>query len=155
MTTSATEPRPLAMLDIDGVLVLENPVVPVETHTVSAYRRWAREVRIPVGAAESVRELARRFDIVWTTAWSHNAHIALAPALGLPEEPWPFLAVQFNKLPAIRAYAGGRPWVWIDDSIHDLGEIPAPADGLLVPVDGSRGITEIDPAELLEKLSRL
>jgi hypothetical protein len=76
-----------------------------------------------VGADVALRRLAERFDIVWASAWSHNAHPALRQVLDLPESPWPFLPVQFHKLDSIRAFAAGRPWAWIDDSIHDLGRL--------------------------------
>jgi hypothetical protein len=143
--------RPLAVIDVDGVLVLENPGVQVAEHVVGVYGKWARTVRIPVGAAEILHELSGYFDVVWASAWSHNAHAALRTVLDLPETPWPFLPVQFHKLSAIREYAAGRPWVWIDDSIHDLGEVPELSDGILVPVDSSRGIVDIDPAILKQR----
>ncbi|MGW0084719.1 hypothetical protein [Streptomyces sp. NPDC003393] len=147
--------RPLAVVDVDGVLALDHPSVPVTETVVHAYgNRWARRVSVPVGADVRLRELAGRFDIVWAGAWSHNAHPALRPILGLPERPWPFLPVQFHKLRAIRAFAAGRPWVWIDDSIHDLGPVDDPPDGVLVPVDGSLGIVAVDPEALRVELDR-
>jgi hypothetical protein len=147
--------RPVAALEVDGVLVLEDPVVPVTEVTVHAYgNRWARRVRVPTAAPGIVARLAERFDIVWASAWSHNAHPALREVLGLPEQPWPFLPVQFRKLPAIRAYAAGRAWVLIDDSIHDFGLVEDQPDGLLVPVDPGRGITAIDPDTLRAELDR-
>jgi hypothetical protein len=150
-----TAERPLAVIEVDGVLVLDDPVVPF-THTVvhAAGNKWARPVNIPVGADRVVAGLATRFDIVWASAWSHNAHFALREILRLPESPWPFLPVQFNKLPAIRAHANGRPWVWIDDSVHDLGPVDEPGDGLLVRVDPQQGITAVDPVRLYDQLTR-
>ncbi|MEV4603864.1 hypothetical protein AB0K15_41620 [Amycolatopsis sp. NPDC049253] len=65
--------------------------------------RWARPISVPVGAAEVLRQLSSEFDVVWASAWSHNAHPAWQELLGLPAEPWPFLAVQFRKLDAVRA----------------------------------------------------
>jgi len=150
-----TDARPIAVLEVDGVLVLEDPVVPVTRVTVHAYgNKWARPVQVPTAAPVLVARLAERFDIVWGSAWSHNAHPALREVLGLPEQPWPFLPVQFRKIPAIRAYAGGRPWVLIDDSIHDFGPVAVQPDGLLVPVDPGRGITAIDPDALRAELDR-
>lgn len=149
MTDPAT--RPLAVLDVDGVLALDDPVVPVTETLVHTYgNRWARRVNIPVGADRALRRLAALFDIVWAGSWSHNAHPALREVLGLPEQPWPFLPVQFRKLGAIRAYAAGRPWIWIDDSIHDLGRIEDPPDGILVPVDAREGIMSVDPEALYQ-----
>jgi hypothetical protein len=155
--------RPIAVLGISDVVVLESePKIPVTTHLVSAWGRWVREVQIPDVAAERIRQLTEHFDLVWASEWGHNAHTAFRPALGLPEEPWPFLPVQFDKLAAIRAYAGGMPWVWIDDPVVDLHEAQpgaeagaeaggagAPADGIIVRVDPHEGIAGVDVAALV------
>ncbi|MFF4598878.1 hypothetical protein [Amycolatopsis sp. NPDC001319] len=148
--------RPIAVVEVDGVLALDDPKVPVVETVVHTYgHRWARPISIPVGASAVLRQLAEEFDVVWASSWSHNAHPALREVLDLPAEPWPFLPVQFRKLGAIRAYAAGRPWVWIDDAIHDLGHLPDPPDGLLVPVDAGEGIVSVDPVALREQLARL
>lgn len=147
--------RPIAVLEVDGVLVLEDPVVPVIRATVHSYgNKWTRTVQVPAEAPALVARLARYFEIVWASAWSHNAHPALRDVLNLPAEPWSFLPVQFRKLPAIRAYASGRPWVLIDDSVHHFGVAATQPDGLLVPVDPSRGITAVDPDALHAELAR-
>jgi hypothetical protein len=146
--------RPIAVVEVDGVLALDNPKVPVFEALVHTYgNRWARPISIPVGASDVLRRLSSEFDVVWASSWSHNAHPALQEVLGLPIEPWPFLPVQFRKLGAIRAYAAGRPWVLIDDAIHDLGRLADPPDGLLVPVDAGEGIVSVDPAALLRQLA--
>jgi hypothetical protein len=149
--------RPIAVLGISDVVVLESdPLVPVTTHTVSAWGKWVREVRIPDAAPERIRQLAEHFDLVWASEWGHNAHTAFRPALGLPEEPWPFLPVQFDKLAAIRAYAGGMPWVWIDDPVVDLhGARPEPADGVIVRVDPHVGIAGVDVAALAAAVEQI
>ncbi|QRP47353.1 hypothetical protein [Amycolatopsis sp. FDAARGOS 1241] len=145
--------RPIAVLEVDGVLALDDPCVPVvETVVHTCGHRWARPIKIPVGAADVLHRLAAEFDVVWASSWSHNAHPALQEALDLPTEPWPFLPVQFRKLTAIRTHAAGRPWAWIDDAIHDLGPIPEPKDGLLVPVDPRVGIMAVDPVALREEV---
>jgi hypothetical protein len=148
--------RPIAVIEVDGVLVLDHPAVPVTETVVHAYgNRWARRVNVPVGADSALRRLSELFEIVWASAWSHNAHPALRQVLDLPEIPWPFLPVQFRKLPSIRAFAAGRPWIWIDDSIHDLGQQEDPPDGILVSVDASSGIISVDPDALHAQLQRM
>jgi hypothetical protein len=151
----ADRDRPVAVIDVDGVLVLERPVVPVGRHVVSAYGRWSREVLVPTAAPARLRELTEHFELVWAGAWSHMAHSALRDVLQLPPDPFPFLPVQFHKLPAIRRHAAGRRWLLIDDGIHDLGQVPDPDDGLLVPVDSTRGIVDVRPADLLRQLATL
>jgi hypothetical protein len=145
--------RRVCALDVDGVVVLHKPEVPVTRETVSAFGKWRRDVLVPAGAAATIRRLTELFDCVWVGAWSHNAHPALRPALSLPAEPWPSIPVQFHKLDAIRAYAAGRPWVWIDDSIDDLGPIPGQPDGLLVRVSPRRGLADIDPDTLAARIA--
>lgn len=158
--------RPIAVLGISDVVVLEGESrVPVTTHTVSAWGKWVREVQIPEVAPERIRELAEHFDLVWASEWGHNAHTAFRPVLGLPEEPWPFLPVQFDKLAAIRAYAGGMPWVWIDDPVVDLHEAQpggtgadgadTPRDGIIVRVDPHEGLAGVDVPALVAAVTRI
>ncbi|MFF9040567.1 hypothetical protein ACF090_34460 [Streptomyces sp. NPDC014892] len=154
MTRTRTAPsgRPVAALDVDGVVVLEHPEVPVERHSVSAYGRWRRQVLVPRVAPARLARLSELFDCVWVSAWSHTAHPALREALGLPEKEWPWMGAQFDKLPAIRDFAAGRPWVWIDEGIDDLGAWPDPPDGLLARVRPGHGLADVDPEELFDKL---
>lgn len=142
--------RPLLVLGISGVVVLEGEAtVPVSTHHLSAWGRWVRDVSIPDAAAVRLAELAERFEIVWASEWGHNAHTAFRQALDLPQEPWAFLPVQFDKLRMIREYAGALPWAWVDDPIVDLrGEPPVCEDGVIVRVDPAVGILGVDPQEL-------
>lgn len=141
--------KPFCFLDVDGVVVLEHPEVPVTAQSVSAFGRWRRDVLVPAAAPAILHRLGQRFDCVWIGAWSYNAHPALRGVLDLPATPWPWIGVQFHKLEAIRAHADGRPWVWIDDDIDDLGAQPDPPDGVLVRVDPRRGIADVDPDALI------
>lgn len=147
--------RPLVFLDVDGVVALEDPEVPVEVHTVSAHGRWRRTIQVPSGARDTLAELGRGADCVWASAWSHTAHPALRAALDLPAQPWPWVPVQLHKLGALRAFAAGRPWAWVDDGIDDLGVLPDPPDGVLVRVDPHRGITDVSVPALLARLAQL
>ncbi|MEV8175245.1 MAG: hypothetical protein ACRDVF_09120 [Microbacterium sp.] len=148
--------RPLLVLGISGVVVLEGEAaVPVSTHHLSAWGRWVRDVEIPDAASERLAELSERFEIVWASEWGHNAHTAFREALDLPEEPWPFLPVQFDKLWMIREYAGALPWVWVDDPIVDLHGTPECADGVIVRVDPAVGIVGVDADDLWERVAQL
>lgn len=150
-----TGDRPLLVLGISDVVVLEGEAeVPVGRHLVSAWGKWVREVEIPVVAPERIRELGRRFEIVWASEWGHNAHTAFREALGLPEQPWPFLPVQFDKLATIRRYAAGLPWAWVDGPVVDLhGEVPRVDDGVIVRVDPRRGIEGVDASALAQAVA--
>jgi hypothetical protein len=143
--------RPVLALGISDVVVLEaEPRVPVRSHRISAWGKWVRDVAVPVEAPARIAELAARFDIVWASEWGHNAHTAFGAALGLPEEPWPFLPVQFDKLTAIRRYVGDLPWAWVDGPVVDLAEAPDPDDagGVIVRVDPGVGVVGVDAEEL-------
>ncbi len=149
--------RPVLVMGISDVVVIEGePAVPVSLHHLSAWGRWVRDVAIPDAAARRLHELAEHFDIVWASEWGHNAHTAFREPLDLPEEPWPFLPVQFDKLAHIRRYAGGLPWVWVDDPLVDLsGKPPVCDDGIVVRVDPAAGILSLDVDDLLAKTREL
>lgn len=149
--------RPLLILGISGVVVIETePRVPVTIHRISAWERWVRNVAIPDAAASQLRDLAERFAIVWASEWGHNAHTAFRSALALPEDPWPFLPVQFDKLDHIRAYADGAPWAWVDDPVVDLhGAVPDCDDGVVWRTDPAVGIVGLDPDQLSERVAAL
>lgn len=147
----------MLVLGISDVVVIEGEAaVPVSMHHLSAWGRWVRDVAIPDAAAQRLRELARHFDIVWASEWGHNAHTAFREPLDLPEEPWPFLPVQFDKLAHIRRYAAGLPWVWVDDPLVDLsGEPPECDDGIVVRVDPTVGILSLDVDDLVTRVRAL
>lgn len=145
---------PLLVLGISGVVVLDDPDVPATAHRVSAWGRWARQVVIPDTAREKIAELTQYFEIAWASEWGHNAHTALGGPLDLPQEPWPFLPVQFNKLTAIRQYADGAPWVWVDEPVTDLSGIPEATDGVIVRTNPQAGLASIEPQDLLEAINR-
>jgi len=148
--------RPLLVLGISDVVVLEGETdVPVTVHSVSAWGRWVREVAIPDAAAPGIRRLSERYEIVWASEWGHNAHTAFAPVLGLPDEPWPFLPVQFDKLDAIRAYADGLPWGWVDGPVVDLHGPGFVEDGVIVRVEPTRGIAGLDVHALDQEMDAL
>ncbi|WP_435747344.1 hypothetical protein [Microbacterium sp. PMB16] len=149
MTSGTT--RPVLGIDVDGVLIVEEPfATAVLDHRVSAWGRWARSVQIPDQAASVLKELDQAFDIVWVSAWGHNAHV-IANVLGVPTRPWDFLPVQFGKAEAIRDYAGGRPWALIHDGV-DME--PVPDGGIVITVDPREGLARIDAGKLLEETLR-
>ncbi|MFD5213948.1 hypothetical protein [Microbacterium sp. NPDC058345] len=149
--------RPLLVLGVSDVIVIEGePAVPVTVHRLSAWGRWVRDVAIPDAAARKLHELAEDFEIVWASEWGHNAHTAFREPLGLPEEVWPFLPVQFDKLAHIRRYAAGLPWVWVDSPLADLNAPPPECDdGIVVRVDPAVGILGLDIDDLRRRVHEL
>ncbi|GAA3875560.1 hypothetical protein GCM10022381_17820 [Leifsonia kafniensis] len=153
----ALREKPLLVLGISDVIVLEGDTrVPTSTHHISAWGKWVRDVAIADDAPARIKELSEVFEIVWASEWGHNAHTAFRAVLDLPETPWAFLPVQFDKLATIRAYADGWPWVWVDDELADLAaEPPICADGVVIRVDPRIGISGLIPADLLAAVQAL
>lgn len=143
-----TSPRPLLLLDVDGVL---NPYAAAACPPGYAeHELFPGEEAVRVCAAHGrwLAELATAFELVWATAWGEEANRLLAPLLRIPELPViGFPPVPFrprDKVPAIAGYAGPRPLAWIDDEF--TAEARAWAGGrsaptLLVGADPAEGLT--------------
>lgn len=138
--------KPLLLLDVDGVLspLTDAPLAAYtyETHYVpergpeGAQTGPVWRMQFTRSHGTELRDLSRLFDIVWATAWGHDADRVFAPILGLPQLPvvtWPGnghdLAATRRprgagswKTPHLLAWLDtqhpGRPWVWVDDGIR-------------------------------------
>ncbi len=140
--------RPFLGLDIDGVIVVEPPAATdVREVRVTAWRRWNRRVLVPRQASEIVAELADVYEIVWVSAWGHNAHTSWASELGIRGGRWPFLPVQFGQAAAVARYAGARPWALVNDGTDR--DVRAPSKGAIVHVDAHKGLADLDVATLI------
>jgi HAD domain in Swiss Army Knife RNA repair proteins len=139
---------PLFLLDVDGVL---NPfAAPVCPPGYAEHTMFPGEgpVRICAGHGPWLRELATRFEIVWATAWETEANRYLAPLLGLADLPViEFPPAPFHpreKVPAVIAYAGHRPLIWVDDALQPEAHAWAAGRGvptLLIDIDPAEGLT--------------
>ena len=144
-------PKPLLLVDIDGVLSLwgfdpnrrpEGVFASVEgiVHFLSEQ------------AARHLLDLASDFELVWCTGWEEKANDHLPHALGLG--PFPYLEFDAHaeagtttpghwKLGAIDAYADDRPLAWVDDALNDACRAWARArraPTLLVETEPSEGL---------------
>lgn len=102
-------------------------------------------------------------DLVWATTWMDDANEQIAPWLGLPKLPvvrWPEddggpTSLHW-KTRTLLAWAGERPFVWVDDEITDADREWAaashPAPALLHRVDARVGLTGGDFARIGEWL---
>ena len=130
--------KPLAFIDVDGVLniISRKPLRPGMTQQNMILFDHSYPIRLkPEAHAELLRELEEAgFEMVWGTTWEDDANRLIAPELGLPR--WPVAMVEaamqgmldlpdllkgisgFNwKAEGILAYAGDRPFIWIDDDL--------------------------------------
>ncbi|MDA2806744.1 hypothetical protein [Nocardiopsis suaedae] len=99
---------------------------------------------------------------VWATTWEHDANTWIGPHLGLPElpvVPWssprtPDPSGLHWKTRELSAWAGERPFAWIDDepgqSDREWLDQHHPAHVLLLRIDASRGLAGEDFALLRE-----
>jgi hypothetical protein len=148
---SASRPRPLLLVDIDGVLSLFgfDPVRPPAGRfvTVDGIIHFLSD-----DGGERLLALADAFELVWCSGWEEKADEHLPFALGLPAglhhlsfAPAAEASGRHWKLHAIDAYAGPeRPLAWIDDGHDDSCREWAaarPAPTLLVPTAPATGLT--------------
>jgi len=113
-----------------------------------------RSADIPHGMRERLARVLPLYEPVWATFWFTDAHPVLAAHLGLPEQPWPYLAFDGHwKLPAIIQYAAGRPWAWVDDDAtfeqRNNPEAIIPGDALIIEPRPSSGLTDEHVDELI------
>jgi len=141
-------PRPLALIDVDGVLNPYAAATCPDGYAEHDMFPGEEPVRVNPGHGTLLRRLAGTFDLMWATSWEDEANRLLVPLLGL--EPLPVIPCsvrglgQHDKFPGIARAVGDRPAVWFDD----LHSVPAHewATGrtpwtLLIHVDPAVGLT--------------
>ncbi|RFU85463.1 hypothetical protein DY218_17245 [Streptomyces triticagri] len=168
--------RPLLFLDVDGPLIPfgaaaeqlpggHDPLFGTQSADDSANPLLARlDPALGAGLA------ALPCELVWATTWMDEANDSIAPLLGLPRLPvldepdaqaedGPGRAAPHWKVPAMVAWAAGRPFVWVDDEIRDVDRTWVRAHhtgpSLLHRVDARLGLTAQDFAALGDWLRRL
>jgi len=150
--------RPLLFLDVDGTLLpcggARRP------STLEQWGQWQHPSNpqlAKVVPGHGPRLLALPCDLMWATAWMHDANEVIGPLLGLPELPVADLpdapeedeaGVLHWKTRILVETAAGRPFVWVDDEIGDLDRtwVAAQHQGqaLLHRVDSAIGLTGSD-----------
>jgi hypothetical protein len=167
--------RPLLFLDVDGTLIPTADVqMPSTLEDWNTTWQSPSNPRLATIAAEHGQRLIRMScDVVWATAWMHDANRVIAPILGLPE----LAVVEFGELPgmdetvwseddqaaalnwktqALVELASGRPFVWVDDELTDVDRAWVSANhsgaALLHRVDSAVGLRAADLAVVEEWL---
>jgi hypothetical protein len=162
--------RPLLFLDVDGTLLPVGgaPGRPVADVDWDAWQSVENTNLTKLTPSHGPRLLALSCDLMWATAWMHEANEVIAPLIGLPELPvvdLPAWEDEFEraelhwKTRTLVELAAGRPFVWIDDEITDTDKdwVAAhhPGRALLQRVESEYGITEADFAEVVEWLQNV
>lgn len=144
--------RPLAFVDIDGVLNRE------VSNNVAKKRRLTRrvagvggsEVRVWLdlpGDTRRLRTLGDTFELAWGTWWEEWANHSIAPLLHLG--PLPIVAKaepgeDYKAWGIIRA-AVGRPFVWFEDTLGEeslMAELDPPQPHKVILVNPRQGLTD-------------
>ncbi|MFF5650097.1 hypothetical protein ACFY8N_16895 [Streptomyces collinus] len=165
--TSAAE-RPLLFLDVDGPLIpfgspsVQSPSVTAGSPTCPDRANPLLE-RLAPGLGP--RLLALGCQLVWATTWMEEANEVVSPLVGLPRLPvleWPDPCADKGphglhwKTGHIVEWAGGRPFIWVDDEIgamdHLWVEASHPGPALLHRVDPARGLVDADITGLADWL---
>jgi hypothetical protein len=149
--------RPLLFLDVDGTLLPVGGAVPSANRDWKAWQSYGNPQLAKLDRAHGPRLLALPCDLVWATAWMHDANEVIAPLLGIPPLPVadlpdapdedPVNALHW-KTRALIETADGRPFAWVDDEITDLDrawvDAHHPGPALLYGVDSNVGLTGTD-----------
>jgi hypothetical protein len=176
LSTTEAPIKPLALIDVDGVLNVLGKASEAngfERHHIGEFT-----VRLNPIHGEWFEELAEHFDFAWATMWTHAANTQISPRLGLPE--WPVIdhndfertanwahgrklgitdgfekgGIDALKLKTIPAYVGEtRPVVWVDDDISwaaDEWVAERPGPTLLVKPNFLKGLQRHHVDEMIE-----
>ena len=148
MILNPADPRPVLLVDVDGVLNPWNA-----PHTPDGYGEYhffpGEPVLLSPGHGELLTSLMPAYELVWATAWEHRANRLISPVLALPELPvieFPLSGndLFFRKLPAVAEAVGDRPCAWIDDehqTDHYTWAEQRAAPTLLIDIDPAVGLT--------------
>ena len=155
--STSDDPRPILLVDVDGVL---NPwEAEFCPDGFAEYEFFPGEpVLLSPGHGALLTSLADAYELVWATAWEHNANRFICPVLALPalpviEFPLGGRDLLFRKLPAVAEAVGDRPCAWIDD-VHPPDHYEWAATRgvptLIVDINPAEGLTSAVAERLAE-----
>jgi hypothetical protein len=152
---NSADPRPMLLVDVDGVLNPWAAATCPEGYLEFEFFPGERVLLSP-GHGDLLTSLAAQYELVWATAWEHNANRLIAPVLSLPELrviefPLGGRDLFFRKLPAVMDAVGDRPCAWIDDQHLPDHYDWASSRGvptLLVDIDPADGFTPVVARQL-------
>jgi hypothetical protein len=159
-----SEQRPLLLVDVDGVLNAfpRDGSVPEgwerTSVTVTGHGRF--RITYNPGHGARLRELAAEAgaELAWCSTWEGLANTHIAPLVGLPALPWvplelgrtglrfsEYRSVGCVKAIALQAWAGGRPFCWLEDEPDAADELDrlGITNAVVVQVDDSTGLQDM------------
>ena len=155
--------RTLLFLDVDGTLLASDGWAEIDASLID-WQEWQSHRNPRLAGMDRTlgpRLLALGCELVWATAWMHDANEVIAPLLGLPQLPVADLpeapledpvGTLHWKTAALVAAADGRRFVWVDDEISDIDRVWVGAHhrgpARLHRVDPRSGLTEADLAQI-------
>src|ERR1700735_72067 len=154
--TESKSKLPLLLVDIDGVISLfafeGGPPETGSFHSIDGIPHF-----LSAKAAEHLLALTGSFELAWASGWEEKANEYLPHLLGLPKLPHLSFEGRVGrtnahwKLDSIEAYAGDRPFAWIDDAFNEACHTWAGARAeptLLVQTMPAEGLTQREAAIL-------
>jgi hypothetical protein len=149
--------KPILAVDVDGVLnALSRGEPPPGWRDATPFRRFRIRHNPAHGALLLAIAQETGAELTWCTTWEELANEHIRHLVGLPELPFVPMepgraglkfsghrSVGCTKANAMAAYAGGRPFCWLDDEPDAADGLRAhPVPHLVVCVDGEAGLQD-------------
>ena len=163
MTSAAP---PIWFLDVDGVVNALRPRTGLlSTKAITAGRVWPIHWSAEVVRVINTCHATGLAEVRWLTTWEQDAHLSLAPAVGLDA----FVAYDIPAETGRHGWwkadvvadvvsAEGRPFIWTDDDLasEDVDELVASigVDHLLVSPASEHGLRSSELRDVIAFLSQ-